>query len=145
MFGRFLLGQFAILGDARHMRAGTLNRDRRMVWVRLEIELNFKNFGVVRLFDGDGGSFGGRCTGRQLLRLGLTEDLQLPAAVAASVQTARVGDDDALHFFDDVAGNQDMHAVWAFPQGLAREGCGVSDGFGAAHRCAQFVLQNFCE
>ena len=47
-----------------------------------------------------------------------------------ALQAAGVGDDDALHIFDDIAGHLRQHPLRGRAQGLPQESGGVGDGDG---------------
>ena len=76
---------------------------------------------------------------------------QLPVRVSAhdaqggrhvdAAHTAGVGDDDALHVFDDVAAAPDPAVLWYYAQQLPRLGAGIGDGdgLGAAQGHQQFL------
>ena len=82
------------------------------------------------------------------------DDLQLPVGIThgdahadgggQAVESAGVGDHDALDVLDDVATDEEFDLLRQAAQNLAGLGAGVgqSDGFGAAHGGAQFFTEN---
>ena len=81
-------------------------------------------------------------------------DLQLPVGIAhgdahadgggQAVESAGVGDHDALDVLDDVAADEEFDLLRQAPQDLTGLGAGIGqgDGFGTAHGRAQFFTEN---
>ena len=109
---------------------------------------------VVNSLHGDGDGCQKRPHGLLLFSADLGDHLQLPFRPARhnarhggglnALHTAGVGDDDALHIFDDVVADADLDPVRLLAQHLPGPGGGVGDGdgLGAAHRGDQFFLHD---